>query len=52
MSLEAHVTPDKPPPSRFERVWLPASLILVLVVTLTWMTLLGYGITKLVELVL
>ena len=40
------------PSSRFQRVWPQAILIMLLMVTVAWMVLLGYGLVELVEMVL
>jgi hypothetical protein len=37
---------------RFQRVWSPAILILLLMVTTAWVVLLGYGLVELVEMVI
>jgi hypothetical protein len=42
----------RPPSSRFQRVWPPAILILLVTVTAAWIVLLGYGLVELVEMAL
>jgi hypothetical protein len=37
---------------RFQRVWSPTILVLLLLVTAAWMALLGYGLVELVEMAL
>ena len=54
MTLQVPIAldPPRPPSERFQRVWPPAILILLLTVTAAWIVLLGYGLVELVEMAL
>jgi hypothetical protein len=54
MALQVPVAldPPRPPSERFQRVWPPAILIMLLMITAAWMVLLGYGLVELIEVAL